>query len=156
MAVMATPLTLSQEKFQRLASNYSDKANFIPIPCPGLADLIEKYGSGGQNIRKYLADLFGARDVENIDSVVLGCTHYALIEDDIRDALPPSVKIFDGSFGVAKETRRRLSVADLLSGDDKVGSVKVINTALSQSPVFEISTDDENLVRSIISNYNKL
>ena len=156
VAVMATPLTLSQEKFQKLASNYSDKANFIPIPCPGLADLIEKYGSGGQNISRYLADLFGAQNVKNIDSVVLGCTHYALIEDDIRNALPGSVKIFDGSFGVAKETRRRLSVADLLAEDHRVGSVKVINTALSQRPIFEIPTDDADLVRSIISNYNKI
>ena len=39
--VMATPLTLKQEKYLALAQKYSPLAELIPLPCPGLADLVE-------------------------------------------------------------------------------------------------------------------
>ena len=153
VAVMATPLTLSQDKFLRLAQKYADDCKVIPIACKGLADMIEGGDLEGEGLDLYLKDLFSDYDTHSIDSVVLGCTHYALIEDRIRAALPAHVKIFDGSLGVAKETQRQLSVKGLLSDSDKVGDVSVINTKISNEPLFKISTNDRDLVKSIISRY---
>ena len=155
VAIMATPLTLSQDKFRDLAKKYSKGATLLPIPCPGLADLIEKHGTYHSEIVKYVKKVFSSSDLENIDSVVLGCTHYALIEDIIREALPKNVKIFDGSLGVARETMRRLGVAGLLKENGGVGTVKVINTAVSDAPLFEVPADDKDLVSKIIAGYNK-
>ena len=40
--IMATPMTIKQEKFNLLLNKYKDKAEIIPIPCAGLMEFIEK------------------------------------------------------------------------------------------------------------------
>lgn len=153
VAVMATPLTLSQDKFLRLAKKYADDARVIPIPCAGLADMIEGGDLESEKIKVYLKELFDAYDLDTIDSVVLGCTHYALIEDLIRSAVGDRIKLFDGSLGVAKETKRQLLAKELLTDKQSVGKVRVINTKISDTPIFEIATDDPSLIKHIISKY---
>ena len=153
VAVMATPLTLSQDKFLKLAQKYADDARVIPIPCKGLADMIESGDLGSVKIKEYIENLFADYDLDTIDSVVLGCTHYALIEDVIKATVGERIKIFDGSLGVAKETMRQLSVKELLCDRQTPGKVRVINTKVSNEPIFEIATDDPRLVGHIIEGY---
>ena len=153
VAVMATPLTLSQDKFLKLAQKYADDAKVIPIPCKDLADMIEGGDLESQKIKDYIKELFASYDLDTIDSVVLGCTHYALIEDVIRATVGERIKIFDGSLGVAKETMRQLSVKELLCDRQTPGKVSVINTKVSNEPIFEIATDDPRLVGHIIEGY---
>lgn len=153
VAVMATPLTLSQDKFLALAKKYAGDARVIPIPCPGLADMIERGDLESPEIKEYLKDLFADYDLRSIDSVVLGCTHYALIEDLIKQTVGDGVKLFDGSLGVARETARQLSVKELLTESGKVGKVRVINTKISGDPIFEIAANSTHLIKNIIEKY---
>lgn len=126
--VMATPLTLSQEKFTTLAQKYNPNAAIIPLPCEGLASLIES-GASKEDIRLLLEKLFDTvKDIE-IDSIVLGCTHYPLIEDTISEFFG-DVQIFDGGLGTALQTKRRLSETGLLEDNSEKGKITVINSAL--------------------------
>jgi len=125
--VMATPLTLSQEKFTSLAQKYNPNASIIPLPCDGLASLIEA-GAPESDIRALLKKLFSSVEGTDIDSIVLGCTHYPLIEDMIAEIFPDA-RIFDGGLGTALQTRRRLSELGLLSDSSEKGKITVINSA---------------------------
>lgn len=125
--VMATPLTLSQEKFTSLAQKYNPNASIIPLPCEGLASLIES-GAPESDIGALLKKLFSSVEGTDIDSIVLGCTHYPLIEDMIAEIFPDA-KIFDGGLGTALQTRRRLSELGLLSDSSEKGKITVINSA---------------------------
>jgi glutamate racemase len=131
--VMATPLTLSQEKFVNLAEKYNPNANLIPLPCPGLSQVIE---SGGDEnaLDEMLTRLFADVESEDIDAVVLGCTHYPLISGHIKKHFPKA-SIYDGGLGTALQTKRRLSDSELLILDEKKGSLTIINSA--QDPSFE-------------------
>jgi glutamate racemase len=131
--VMATPLTLSQEKFVNLAEKYNPNANLIPLPCPGLSQVIE---SGGDEsaVDEMLARLFADVKSEEIDAVVLGCTHYPLISEHIKKYFPKA-SIYDGGLGTALQTKRRLSDSGLLASDRETGSLTIINSA--QDPSFE-------------------
>ena len=60
-----------------------------------------------------------------IDSVVLGCTHYPHIKDEIKKALGGDVMIFDGGEGTAKETMNRLKTLKLLNASKICGEVKI-------------------------------
>ena len=42
VAVMATPLTLHEEKFKQLVKRYENLATIIPVPCPDLVEYVEK------------------------------------------------------------------------------------------------------------------
>lgn len=46
VAVMATLATLALPKFQELMKHYSKESDIYPIPCPGLADYVEKWHLG--------------------------------------------------------------------------------------------------------------
>ena len=127
--VMATPLTLKEEKFRSLVEEYSNDANIIPLPCPGLVEFIERGELDGEALDEYLETLFAPFKNTKIDALVLGCTHYPHVEDAIMRHLPPSVKIFDGGRGTAMQTKRRLEAMGLLNPSCERGKVGFINSA---------------------------
>lgn len=98
--VLATKGTLESEKFQELYHKY-DNHQTILYECVGLADLIE--ANKKEEIDVYLKKhLIPFQDVQN---VVLGCTHYPLIQDEIAKILG-QVRFYDGSLGLVRELIR--------------------------------------------------
>lgn len=128
IVVMATPMTLRQEKFRRLMAQYEDQADIIPLPCPGLMEFIEKGILTGPELDGYLEDLFLPLKPEAIDSVVLGCTHYPFIRDEIFQILGGKVALFDGGEGTARELRRRVVSQDLYSKREEKGWMEFENS----------------------------
>lgn len=127
--VMATPLTLREKKFSRLVSRFADKEDIIPLPCGGLAELIEKGELDGPEIKAYLKKIFEPHIDMPPDAVVLGCTHYPHIKSAIASCLPEGTLILDGGEGTARHTYNRLSELGLLRSSHKAGTVKIINTS---------------------------
>ncbi|MBR6808284.1 MAG: glutamate racemase [Clostridia bacterium] len=131
--VMATPLTIREEKFRRLIAKFADKADFIDVPCHGLVELIEKGITDGDVMDSYLEGLLkGHISGRRIDAAVLGCTHYIHAREAIEKALGEGVSIHDGALGTARETRHRLEEAGLLNPSDTTGDIKVINSSGSE------------------------
>lgn len=126
--VMATPLTLKEEKFLSLVSRFSDNAEFISLPCPSLVELIETGDTESDEIDKYLTKLFAPYKSLPIDAIVLGCTHYPHIKHIIKKHFPASVRIIDGGEGTAKQTLRRLQELSLINTDG-CGSVEILNSS---------------------------
>ena len=57
VAVMATPLTLHEEKFKQLVKRYENLATIIPVPCPDLVEYVEKGILEGPELEGYLKDV---------------------------------------------------------------------------------------------------
>ena len=133
--VMATPLTLHEEKFQNLCRRYAEYEEIIPLPCPGLVELIEEGKLDCEETEDYLHELFAPYLEEKIDAVVLGCTHYPHIKTAIARCLPLRTTILDGGEGTARETFRRVKEAGLLNPSLTEGEIQIIN-----------SSDDERLI----------
>ena len=131
--VMATPLTLKEEKFKNLVDRFASDGEFIPLPCPGLADLIERGDVEGDEVRVYLTDLFSPYLGEKIDGIVLGCTHYPHVRSVIEEIWDGKVAILDGGEGTARESRRRLARSELYR--DGEGEIEILN-----------SSDDEKMI----------
>ena len=113
--VMATPLTLQMEKFNLLMSKYGEGA--VRVPCPGLMELVEADDRAGA--LEYLKKLFGRYELDGVDAVVLGCTHYVFLKEMIRDLLPEHIAITDGNAGTARQLRRVLARNGLLNETGK-------------------------------------
>ena len=129
VAVLATPLTLKEEKFANLLSRFQSQAKVIPFACPGLVEFVERGEIEGENLRAFLTALFEPLKAEKLDSVVLGCTHYPFVKAEISAILGGDVKIFDGSVGTAQNTRRRLENGGLLSSSNQRGRVIFIDSS---------------------------
>ena len=126
--VMATPMTIREEKFQKLMQRYEDQGEIIPLPCPGLMDFVERGDLDGEDLRKYLTELLFEYKHNPVDAAVLGCTHYPFVKKMISETLGENVMIFDGGNGTAKEMKRRLAEVDLLSDRSKKGTVEFTNS----------------------------
>ena len=131
--IMATAMTLKEEKFKRLMDRYSDRASIIPVPCPGLVEFIESGKYQGKDLEKINTYREG-----KISSIVLGCTHYPFIKDTLSKIVGEEVNIIDGGFGTAKELKRRLSEKNLLTESSKEGAIKIINSS-EKNEVIDLS-----------------
>jgi len=113
--VLATPLTLHQEKFNRLMEKYGEGA--VRVPCTGLMELVENENWTGAEA--YLKEVFALYDLKKTDAVVLGCTHYVFLKEMIRDMLPEHIAITEGSDGTARQLKRVLARNHLLREEGK-------------------------------------
>ncbi len=128
--VMATPLTIREEKFRSLIARYADSADFIDVPCHGLVELVECGITEGYEMDALLHNILDCKiEGKKIDSAVLGCTHYIHAKASISSLLGADVKIFDGADGTARETLRRLSVMNLLNTTGTRGSIEIYNSS---------------------------
>lgn len=112
IGVMATPGTLASEKFARLVASQAAGRVVVPRPCPGLARLIEQGDLQAQALQAAIAEHTGALREAGVDTVVLGCTHYAFVHDAIQAAMGPDVRIVDTAEAVARHAVSRLQVGD--------------------------------------------
>ena len=132
--VMATPFTLKEQKFHDLEERYSDRASIIPLPCPGLMEFVEAGILGGEELDSFLHKLLDPYRGKDLTGIVLGCTHYPFLRNAIRKVVGPSIEIYDGGYGTAKELRRRLDQAGLRKTDSgEPGNLEFLNS--SDDPV---------------------
>ena len=113
IGVMATPVTLREEKFCHLLTRYAAKCQVYQIPAPQLVPLIEE---GRVDTPIMEQTLHGLLDpfADKMDALVLGCTHFPFASHAMERLLGPRVAVLDGGDGTARETLHRLEAADLL------------------------------------------
>ena len=111
IGVLATRGTLGSAKFAALLASLSGLAEFTVQPCDGLADAIER-----QEATKIIAlcgqytlgmGRFGLKPGQ-IDTLVLGCTHYPFANEYLRALLGPAIQFIDTGEPVARHTRQLL------------------------------------------------
>ncbi|MEI3132510.1 MAG: glutamate racemase [Oscillospiraceae bacterium] len=126
--MLATAMTVQEEKFQRLKAQYDEQAQIIPIACSGLMEYVEQGILRGPEVEGYLLDKLEPYLKVPIDAVVLGCTHYPFLRGAIRRIVGRRPEIIDGSFGIAKQLHRRLEEQQLLNPGPDAGSVSFQNS----------------------------
>ncbi|MEE1114148.1 MAG: glutamate racemase [Eubacterium sp.] len=128
--VMATEATLRLEKYRVLEKKLEDRAEFIPLPCKGLADRIEKGNLDAPDLLEYLREKLSPY-MGKVDGIVLGCTHYPFIQKQLEEIMPEA-EIYNGANGAARELRHQLKERGLLTENEGKGDV-----------VFQSSLDTE-------------
>lgn len=117
IGVIATEVTLREEKFSNLMSRYADSCRIYKIPAPQLVPLIEDGKVDTPEMEMTLHTLLDPY-ADKIDALVLGCTHYPFASHAMERLLGDKVAVLDGGRGTARETRRRLMEADLLENGE--------------------------------------
>jgi glutamate racemase len=128
IGIMATRGTLASQKFKLLLDSLAGQADFVCQPCDGLADAIERHDAA-QIIAlcsTYTRALgrFGL-NFDEIDTLVLGCTHYPFASHHLHAMVGPDVHLVDNGEPVARQTRR---VATPLAEDGQVGQIRLFST----------------------------
>lgn len=119
--VMATKGTIDSEKFRFLFKMYDNHKTYL-LPCIGLADIIEE--GNKEEIKKYLKNNLEIYKGK-VKNVVLGCTHYPLIQNEIKEVLG-EVKFFNGAPNLAMHLKKILNEKNLV--DNNCGIVEFIDS----------------------------
>ena len=125
VGVMATPVTLREEKFATQLERFPGM-DVKRIPVPDLVTLVEQGHTDDAAVEALLQPLLQPY-AGQLDAVVLGCTHYPFAAATVSRLLGGKTLVLDGGAGTARETLRRLRQADLLL--EGSGSVQIENSA---------------------------
>ncbi len=102
IGVLATPATVSSGAYRSAIQSSKPGVKVFEQGCPELVPLIEAGHIDSHELvfilKKYLKPLLDAR----VQAIVLGCTHYPLIEEALRRLLPNEVRLIDPSIGLAR------------------------------------------------------
>ena len=126
--IMATEHTLKGERLHQLISRFGDPSQFLLLPSPGIVRLLEAGKGDSPEMKDYLSQLLLPYRNEAVSSIVLGCTHFPFVKEQIQKALPYPVQFFDGAEGTAKETRHRLEERGLLKEEMQKGQVELFSS----------------------------
>lgn len=140
IGVMATRSTLNSSKFRALLQAQTGMAGFVVQPCDGLADAIER-SAGTGNIEEAITlcarhtGAMGKFGLENgeIDTLVLGCTHYPFVSESLAALLPEGVQLVATGEAVARQARRLVGAGAVAAGlaisvDSNPEKVKLLTT----------------------------
>lgn len=126
IGIMATEVTLREEKLGHLMDRVADHCQIHKIPAPGLVELVEQGLADSPQAEALLSGILGPY-VGKLDALVLGCTHYPFASKRISAVLGPGTALIDGGAGTARETQRRLAEAGLVESGP--GSLTMTNSA---------------------------
>ncbi|MFQ3229806.1 glutamate racemase [Reinekea sp.] len=104
IGIMATENTVASSRYKRLLERFMPSVKIISQGCMGLADAIEQDSNKiAALLERYSQPLISA----GADQLVLGCTHYPLVKDQLSALVGRKIQIVDTSDAVALEVKRR-------------------------------------------------
>lgn len=108
MGVIATEATVDSGAFPRELKNIDSSIQVFQTPCPSLVPLIESGKQDSAEMNEALEGyLFTFKDTD-IDTLILGCTHYGIIEDQIKKMIDPNITIISEERVVPKKLNEYL------------------------------------------------
>lgn len=123
VVVLATELTLRENKFAALLERFENEADVIKLPAPKIVELVENDKVDTDEMVQYLEEIFAPYDKSKIDCVVLGCTHFPFAKHQIQKFFEDKVEIFNGAEGAARQTKHLLEESGMLNDSTEKGKV---------------------------------
>jgi glutamate racemase len=138
IGILATKGTLNSELFYKNVEKFQD-IQIIEQIGYGLVELIENGEINSPEMKKLLLRYVTPMIEQNIDFLVLGCSHYPYLIPQLKKIIPKHIKIIDSGEAVAKQTNTVLM--------EKVG--------LRNSPILSTNTFYTNTNPKVLSNILK-
>lgn len=107
IAVCATPTTLASPRYAWLKETYGGACTFIEPDCADWSALIERSEMTEARIRSEIEPALEA----DADVIVLGCTHYHWIEDEIKQIVKGKAQVLQPETAVVAQVKRVLNLA---------------------------------------------
>lgn len=115
VGVLATAATLQSGRYLALRNKYLAGRLVYEDACVGLVPLIETEPSGSPRLKAKLRQILEPMLEGGVDTLVLGCTHYPMVKDDIAEVCGVGVNIIDPSPAAARQAKRLLKQHGLLT-----------------------------------------
>lgn len=131
--LLATSVTVSSKRVNALIDKYDIEKRVIKIPCPELAKKIEEAVFKKNVIDEYLNELLSPLKKLDATAVVLGCTHYPFVKENIKKVLGSDLKIYDGINGTISHLKDILIQNNLKNLSEDKGYLKIQSSLQSEN-----------------------
>lgn len=136
IVVLATEGTVKSGAYERAILSLDTKAKIIPLACPTFVPLVESGEFEGQFAFDLVAEGLKPLKNESFDTVILGCTHYPMIQHHIEKVVGPDITVLSSAEETAKEVNELLTAQQLLRNETNkphhvfyvTGSVPIFRT----------------------------
>jgi len=141
VGVLATPATFQGALYASVVERFANGVELFQNTCSGLVQKIEYGNLNGNETRKILEDALHPMLENNIDTVVLGCTHYPFVIPLIQEIVGDRVRVIDPAPAVAKQAQRLLEAGGMMNESKSKGKIKLFTSGdpsalKSQLPLF--------------------
>ncbi|WP_206485484.1 glutamate racemase [Thalassotalea sp. G2M2-11] len=121
VAILVTQATARNSNFLSLVEQHKNDSEVVIQPCPGLVELIEQGEMASPKCQQLLAHYLQPLLKQNIDTLVLGCTHYPFVSDLIKKLLGDKVALVETSTPVTLQLIKQLEKFHLLNDNSTSG-----------------------------------
>ena len=166
IGVLATNATFQGELYASVLDRHANGAAVIEQPCPGLAGAIERSGVDHPATLRLVEQYVTSLREADVDTIVLGCTHYPLVLEAIARAAGPEINVIDPAPAVARQALRLLGNPSptggtrfLTTGDPSVfaGQVRALLDLDTAAETVQIEAGEQQLgsVRVIVGDLTR-
>lgn len=129
VGVIATPATFQGALYASVVERFAAGVELFQHACPGLVSQIEKGELDSDTTRLILEDALHPMLEKNIDTVVLGCTHYPFVIPLIQRIVGENVRVIDPAPSVAKQVKRLLEAGEMLNQSSENSRIRFFTSA---------------------------
>lgn len=127
--VMATNFTLKETRFEKLVLKYSESNEIYKQPCPKLVEIVEhEQLDNALYVMEILREYLDAYEGNTLNSIVLGCTHFAFYKKQIEALIGKDTLLMDGNYGTARHVQDVLLKQNLLQDQNHIGNIQIYNS----------------------------
>ncbi len=151
VGVLATPATFQGELYASVVGRFANGVEIFQNTCDGLVQQVEQGNLGGSETRRILNDALTPMLEQNIDTVVLGCTHYPFVIPLIQEIVGEKVRVIDPAPAVARQVERLLEAGGKKSQTLARGRIQLItsgNPAALQSLLPKLLGEGGEIIRA--------
>jgi glutamate racemase len=115
IGLLATPTTVSSRAYERAVHAVDPHVTLTAVPCPTLAPIIQAGEQFDKHVVQSVREACAPLRAAEVDTVILGCTHYPLIAPMLQRMLGPAVTLITSGAALARQVEHALSTRDLLN-----------------------------------------
>jgi len=128
VGVLATPATFQGALYASVVERFANGVELFQNTCNGLVQQIEQGNLQGSETHAILENALLPMLEKNIDTVVLGCTHYPFVIPLIQGIVGDKVRVIDPAPSVAKQAQRLLEAGGIMNASSARGGIKLFTS----------------------------
>ncbi len=150
IGLLATPATVASGAYEQAVGMADPHVHLESVACPDLAPIIQHGFPFDEHVVRIVREYCAPLRAAEVDTVILGCTHYPLVAPMLQRMLGRGVTLITSGTGVARSVERALASRELLNPSPQEGSYRfmctdetdafrALGTRFLQMPMGEVS-----------------
>ena len=141
IVILGTAGTVASGAYETAVTSLSSSTAVIPLACPKFVPLVESREHTGEFARMLVSEALTPLKKRSFDTVILGCTHYPLLQPFIEEVLGPEVTVVSSAEETARNAKLLLEHEGLLARDGSPPNNHIFYTTGSV-PIFRETVSD--------------